>query len=268
LAADAATGLVVQSDVELEAAWGLPGDLKGLPVQSLFDQETAREAVLRHTVSEFVFTAVHDLNSPMRQAGLLAALLRDELGKACPPSCADLLNNMELAARKGTQLTQRLKEYAEAVTARPAIADRADLGEVAGQAIVASALGDHAVVCVDMQSGKVLVKCDPNLTRSAIKELLENTIRFGSEAALEVRLEARRVGPRWELAVSDNGRGVDPEDAPRLFRPFRRMHAEDVSGSGFGLAIAMALLTLQDGTLRLDTAYTGGARFVLALPAA
>ncbi|MBL8296572.1 MAG: ATP-binding protein, partial [Bryobacterales bacterium] len=91
---------------------------------------------------------------------------------------------------------------------------------------------------------------------------------FGGGAALEVRLEARRVGTRWELAVSDNGRGVDPEDAPRLFRPFRRMQAEDVSGSGFGLAIAMALLTLQDGTLRLDTAYTGGARFVLALPAA
>jgi len=269
LAADRTTGLVVEADVELEAAWGLPGDLKGLPVRSLFEQQTAREAVLRHAVSEFLFTAVHDLNSPMRQVGLLAALLREELGESNSPASAELLNNLDGAARKAILLTERLKSYAEAVTAAPSIAERVDLGVVAEQAVKAVKLRDQGSVGpVGVRGGPALVRCDEDLTRTALEKLLENTIHFRGGSPLEVKLEARRTGPDWELAVSDNGRGIDPEDAPRLFRPFRRMQARETRGSGLGLAIAQALLSLQAGRLWLDTGYAAGARFVLTLPAA
>lgn len=269
LAADRTSGLVVEADVELEAAWGLPGDLKGLPVRSLFEQQTAREAVLRHAVSEFLFTAVHDLNSPMRQVGLLAALLREELGESSSPASAELLNNLDRAARKAIHLTERLKSYAEAVTAAPSIVDRVDLGVVAEQAVKAVKLWEHGSVGpVGVHSGPALVRCDEDLTRIALEKLLENAVHFQGGSPLEVKLEARRTGPDWELAVSDNGRGIDPEDAPRLFRPFRRMQARETRGSGLGLAIAQALLSLQAGRLWLDTGYTAGARFVLTLPAA
>lgn len=265
LAVDPTTGLVVESDAELEAAWGLPGDLKGLPVKTLFGQQTAREAVLRYAVSEFLFTAVHDLNSPLRNVGLMIGILRSELGCQCPPGTVELLDNLERAAQRAAQLTERLRAYAEAVAATPAIASGVDLREVWEQAAESVRLRNHAAVNVVVRGSPALAKCDQDLTRLALEKLLENSVRFRGETPLEVRLEAERVDACWELAVCDNGRGVDPEDAPRLFRPFRRLQAE---GLGLGLAIAQALVTLQDGRLSLDTAYKGGARFVVALPAA
>lgn len=269
LAADRTTGLVVEADVELEASWGLPGDLKGLPVKSLFEQQTAREAILRYAISEFLFTAVHDLSSPMRQVGLLATLLREELGDSSSAASAELLSNLDHAARKAIHLTERLKSYAEAVTAAPSIADRVDLEGVVEQAVKAVKLRDQGNVApVEVRGGPALVRCDRDLTRAALEKLLENTIHFRGGSPLEVKLESRRTGPDWELAVCDNGFGVDPEDAPRLFRPFRRMQALETGGSGLGLATAQALLSLQGGRLWLDTSYTAGARFVLTLPAA
>jgi len=68
------------------------------------------------------------------------------------------------------------------------------------------------------------------------------------------------------IQVEDNGPGIPPELRSRIFDPF--FTTKDVGdGSGLGLSISQAMMVRRGGYIRLDPEYTGGARFVLRLPA-
>jgi len=70
--------------------------------------------------------------------------------------------------------------------------------------------------------------------------------------------------------VEDTGPGIDAADAERIFEPFVRLdaaRARATGGSGLGLAIARSIVVAHRGTLGVERAATGGARFVIHLPA-
>ena len=78
---------------------------------------------------------------------------------------------------------------------------------------------------------------------------------------------ATRAGGRVVLAVHDDGPGVPPEHAERIFDRFYRVDGAQASGSGLGLAIARELAAHMNGTVEL-TSTPGKTRFTLSLPAA
>ena len=67
------------------------------------------------------------------------------------------------------------------------------------------------------------------------------------------------------MAVEDNGIGVPPEEAERIFEEFVQLD-EFYEGTGIGLTIARSLARRMGGDVILDTSYHPGARFVLTLP--
>jgi chemotaxis family two-component system sensor kinase Cph1 len=70
------------------------------------------------------------------------------------------------------------------------------------------------------------------------------------------------------VEVVDNGIGVDPEDRPRLFRPFQRLHsAAEYPGSGLGLAIAQRVVERNGGAIGVDSVAGRGSCFWFQLPA-
>ena len=70
-----------------------------------------------------------------------------------------------------------------------------------------------------------------------------------------VRVDAQRVGENWELTVTDNGIGVEPEYAEKIFVIFQRLHGREVyTGTGIGLALVKKIVEFHDGRVWLDTA--------------
>jgi signal transduction histidine kinase len=98
-----------------------------------------------------------------------------------------------------------------------------------------------------------------------IVNLLTNAYRYGGETVV---MEAAQGDSDVQIAVSDNGDGVDAELVPHLFEPFTRgAKSSDVGGSGLGLTIAQRLARAGGGDLCYEPA-GGGARFVVHLPRA
>jgi signal transduction histidine kinase len=102
---------------------------------------------------------------------------------------------------------------------------------------------------------------DPELTRRILDNLATNA-RRATPPGGRVRVEVSRHQQHLLIAVADEGPGVDPAIAERIFEPFVTGSAE---GTGLGLAIARELAEAQGGTLRHEPS-PRGARFVLALP--
>jgi len=71
----------------------------------------------------------------------------------------------------------------------------------------------------------------------------------------------------WEIVVSDNGIGIEPQYAERVFLIFQRLHGRDAyDGSGIGLALCRRIVEYHGGQIWLDTDYEGGASFRFTLP--
>jgi hypothetical protein len=116
-----------------------------------------------------------------------------------------------------------------------------------------------------------VVRGDAVLLRQLLLNLFGNGLKFHREGvAPVVRVDARQVGENWEFAVTDNGIGIEPEYAEKIFVIFQRLHGRDVyAGTGIGLALVKKIVEFHGGRVWLDTAPAAGpgtvVRFTLPL---
>ena len=98
--------------------------------------------------------------------------------------------------------------------------------------------------------------------------LLDNARRHANRA---VAVSLEEHDDVVELSVDDDGPGIAPEDRERVFERFTRLdegRARDAGGMGLGLALVKATVERHGGTVVIEEAPLGGARFLIRLPAA
>lgn len=114
---------------------------------------------------------------------------------------------------------------------------------------------------VDVQPGLPRLHCDPSKIRQIIINLLSNAVKFtpdGGRIALSIR---RMPDAGLDIAVSDTGFGIPPEELKRVMEPFVRGNHAQVrasDGLGLGLALSRTLAELHGGTLSLTSALGEG----------
>jgi signal transduction histidine kinase len=114
------------------------------------------------------------------------------------------------------------------------------------------------------------VQAEFSLLTSVFQNLLGNALKFRSEQPPVIKVSATRQDDSfWLFAVSDNGIGIEPEYAERVFVIFQRLHnRSDYEGTGIGLAMTRKIIEHYGGHIWLDTTYQGGANFFFTLPVA
>ena len=122
---------------------------------------------------------------------------------------------------------------------------------------------------VDVSGDFATVEGDEVLLRQAFSNLCRNALEACAEAnvAPGIRIHGTAdLGQRvLRIAVSDNGPGVDPASADRLFRPFFTTKA---GGTGLGLALVQKIIVTHNGRVAVGRAAAGGAELVVTLPVA
>ncbi len=118
---------------------------------------------------------------------------------------------------------------------------------------------------------ELTARVDPELVRRAVLNLLSNAFRFAPDGGT-VRCGLERTDDGVAVVVADSGPGVDEEDREAVFARFRRPGSgggeeRPDGGAGLGLAIVREVAESHGGSVELDRAAEGGARFVLRLPA-
>jgi signal transduction histidine kinase/CheY-like chemotaxis protein len=111
------------------------------------------------------------------------------------------------------------------------------------------------------------VRADARALKQVLVNLLSNGIKYNRPHG-RLGIALRHHGERLEIAVSDEGQGLDAAQRGRLFEPFNRLGAEDtgIEGSGLGLVIAKSLAEAMGGELRVQSTQGAGSTFGLWLP--
>ena len=115
------------------------------------------------------------------------------------------------------------------------------------------------------QSGRLPRACHPIALKRAVRNLVENAVRYGDQARVEITASNTDVA----ISVEDNGPGISPQDRERIFEPFVRLEESrnrETGGIGLGLAIARTIIRANGGDIVVSEGSTGGAKFTIQLP--
>ena len=115
------------------------------------------------------------------------------------------------------------------------------------------------------ESERLTARVQPNLLRRAIRNLVENAVKYGGSAEVGVR----RAGPQVAIEVGDRGPGIAQAELDRVQEPFYRLEpsrSRETGGSGLGLTLARAAAQAHGGALELENRPEGGLVARLLLP--
>lgn len=219
----------------------------------------------------FVADAGHELRTPLTLLGTRAQLLRRRLRRD-PDADPQVLTEVEGVVGDAERLTAILEDLllaADPLGVRPR--EPVDLGEVCRE-VLAAATADAQERGVTLRleaPASVHVTGSAAALRRAVTALVDNAVRHADHT---VDLAVRAASASAVVEVADDGSGVDPALAPRLFDRFATSTRTGGTGPrryGLGLALVAEIAAAHDGVVALVATPSGaGARFRLTLPAA
>jgi signal transduction histidine kinase len=221
-------------------------------------------ARLRDQLRQLVHACGHDLAEPARTIKSFLGLIERRHGGALAREALEFMGYaVDAAARLETMLLALLE--LGRIGTEPAPAEPVPLGPVAAAAIAGLGPGLDAAGARVSVGALPALPGDKRLWRRLFAILVENALRYRGPAPPDIRIEASP----GRITVADNGIGIDPRFAERIFEPFQRLHTrDDIPGCGMGLAIARRIAEHHGATLAVEASPEGGAVFVIGVPAA
>ncbi|HUA41527.1 MAG TPA: ATP-binding protein [Streptosporangiaceae bacterium] len=219
-------------------------------------------------LEQFAYVASHDLQEPLRKVASFCQLLQRRYIGQLDARADQYIEFAVDGAKRMQALIDDLLAFS-----------RVGRGERALTLVsCAKALSQARVNLTGemRRSGAVIettelpsVRAEFTLLTSLFQNLISNAIKFRGEQPPAIRISATRRDDEWLFGVADNGIGVEPEFADRVFVIFQRLHDRtQYAGTGIGLAMCRKIVEHLGGRIWLDTAYQDGAKFSFTLPVA
>ncbi len=237
--------------------------------------QVAQLRALDQARSELIALVTHELRTPLAVVRAYADLLAEEPPLDGRTSRDPGRRAMRASWHKGTvDQVERLDRLVDTIlgSVRVVPDQPAQLAPVDLEAVVVEVAGELAPLlqrhpAVITRSPRLYVLADQARLRQVLEHLLENAVKYAPPDT-RVELGWSLAEGVVQLAITDDGPGIPPEWREQIFEPYARRQTMTARGSGIGLYAARRLAESMGGRLWCEPAPAGGARFVLALPAA
>lgn len=218
-------------------------------------------------LNEFALVASHDLQEPLRLVAGYTELLEQRFSAQLGPDGMRYLSFAADGARRMQQLITDLLAYCQVGAATLALA------EVDVRAIAESAVKDLQASISDA-GGQVTIAELPRLPgdarqlHSLFLNLIGNALKYRAEEPPRVEISAEHKGNHYDFTVADNGIGIEPRFARRIFDMFQRLHSRSkYPGTGIGLSICRKVVEAHGGQIWVEPAKPSGSVFHFTLRA-
>jgi PAS domain S-box-containing protein len=227
-------------------------------------QELARSNA---DLEQFAYVASHDLQEPLRMVASYTQLLARRYRDKLDDDAHEFIGYAVDGVTRMQALIGDLLAYSRVGKGGGAV-ERADLEAVFQRTL------DVLRTAIEESGAQVTagplptVAADPVQMGQVLQNLVGNGLKFRGAEPPRVHVSAGRRGDEWLIAVRDNGIGIAPEYAQRIFVIFQRLHTRaEYAGTGIGLAICKKIVERHGGRIWVESAEGRGSTFYFTLPA-
>lgn len=251
-------------------------------LEAELERKRAEETVIQRTVelekakeldrlkSSFVNSVSHELRTPLTAIIGYAEFLEDQIGGSLTPTQEQFVHQIQESTHRLERLVDDLLDFArmDAGTFRLKLT-QVDLAPQIREIVdsfLPQANEAHVALHLDLPDQPLVMRVDVQRIGQVLANLLSNALKFTpSGGTISVRVLSAEDAIRLE--VEDDGEGIAPEDAPRLFQRFVQLDSGmQKKGTGLGLSISKALVEAHGGSIGVRNAQPHGAVFWFTLP--
>jgi signal transduction histidine kinase len=235
---------------------------------AMLELQAAELARSNAELEQFAYVASHDLQEPLRTVTNFVQLLAKRYRGRLDRDADDFIQYVVGGTVRMAQLIDDLLDYSRAGRADQPMKPT-DCGETLAQAVANLDLSIRESGAVVRHDGLPTVIGNPSLLTQLFQNLIGNAIKFRSADRPEIRVSAGRRGDEWLFSIQDNGIGIAPQYAERIFVIFQRLHGRsEYPGTGVGLAICKRIVTRHGGRIWVESQPGRGSTFYFTLPTA
>jgi chemotaxis family two-component system sensor kinase Cph1 len=219
-------------------------------------------------LEQFAYAASHDLQEPLRAVGGCVSLLQARYHDKLDERAQEYMRHAVEGTTRMQTLIDNLLSFSRVGTRNK------EFGAVSSQLAMENALKN---LSVSIQEKHAQVKHDPlpivlgDLSQLSLvfQNLIGNALKFCNTETPYIQIGAEKRESEWEISVSDNGIGIEPQYFERIFVIFHRLHTRrEYAGTGMGLALCKKIVERHGGRIWVESQLGKGTtfRFTLAAP--
>lgn len=217
-------------------------------------------------LQQFAYIASHDLQEPLRMVSSYTQLLAERYNDRLDEKAKKYIHYAVDGAVRMQKLINDLLTYSRVGTkGRPP-------EPVETQSALGEALRNLTVVV--RESGAEItndtlptINADRSQLVQLFQNLIANAVKFRGKDVPRIHISARESGSEWVFSVRDNGIGIDPQYADKIFVIFQRLHTkEEYPGTGIGLAVCKKIVERHGGRIWFESEPDKGTTFYFTMP--
>lgn len=230
------------------------------------EERTAELARSNAELEQFAYVASHDLQEPLRVISSFAQLLARRYRGKLDADADDFIAFVADGAKRMQRLIEDLLAYSQ-VGAGRIERQAVDSGTVLDGVLrnLQTAIQETGAVIV--RDSLPTVRADGEQLAQVFQNLLSNAIKFRGNGLPRVEVGAEHGNDEWLFSVRDNGSGIEPQYAERIFKVFEQLHPKSAfGGTGIGLAICKRVVERHGGRIWVESELGKGATFYFTIP--
>ena len=249
------------------ASWRLVRDNRDLALsRKALEESIAELARSNADLQQFAYVASHDLKEPLRMVASYTQLLARRYKGKLDSDADEFIRYAVDGANRMQWLINDLLAYSR-VTSQEQVFEEVDCTKVLEEVMSNLQLSIEESQAVVTHDPLPTVMADGGQLGQLFQNLIANAITFHGEEPPAVHVSAERKANEWLFSVRDNGVGLDPQYAERIFVIFQRLHdREEYPGTGIGLAICKKVVERHGGRIWVVSQIGQGATFHFTLP--
>jgi signal transduction histidine kinase len=234
--------------------------------ETLLGERVAELARSNADLEQFAYVASHDLQEPLRLVTSYVQLLERRYKGKLDQDADHFIGFAVDGVARMQALIDDLLQYSrvDARTVAPS--------KVSAERALATALSNLAVALeesgAEVTHGSLpTVDAEASQLAQVFQNLIANAIKFRGATAPRVHVSAEETNDEWQLAVEDNGMGIESEHFNRIFIVFQRLHGQsEYTGNGMGLAICKKIVQRGGGRIWVQSQPGKGSTFYFTIP--